>query len=312
MRSKKIIIIVIFMLMLTGCKEKTFTVTFDTLGGSLLDSITLTKGDNIQNIKAPTKEGYLFVSWLKDGIEYNLENPISEDIKLTANWIKAPEIFNYYTVTFVTEEKTDKFTVKENDLIDELKAPEKENYLFLGWYVGEEKFDFNTPITKNIALVAKYELNVVTIKYDLDGGFGLAMETIPKNTTLSIVEQPSKIGYRFLKWTLNNKEFSFDTKITEDITLKAVWELIEYVTINFDTDGGDVISSKTIEKHGKLTELPIATKQDYNFVEWQLDNQTFNLETEIENDITLIAIFEPKLPTTNTDVPESSDPEIEE
>jgi len=304
MRSKKIIIILMLVLVLTGCKEKTFTVTFDTLGGSILDSVTLNKGETISNLTTPVKEGYLFVSWLKDGLEYNLQNPITEDITLTANWIEAPEIFNYHTVTFVTEEKTEKFTVKENELIEPLKAPEKENYLFLGWYVGEEKFDFNTPITKNIALVAKYELNVVTIKYELDGGFGLALETIPKNTTLSIVENPTKIGYRFLKWTLDGKEFSFDTKITEDITLKAVWELIEYVTITFDTDGGNIISSKTIEKHNKINALPTAVKEGYIFLGWQLENQVFNVDTPIENDITLKAIYEI--------VPKSNEENLEE
>lgn len=303
MRSKKLIYIIILMLCLTGCKEKTFTVTFDTLGGSILDSITLNKGETIENLTPPVKDGFLFVSWLKDGLEYNLNNPITEDITLTANWIEAPEIYNYYTVTFITEETTEKFTIKENDLIEELKAPEKENYIFLGWYVGEEKFDFNTPITKNIVLTAKYELNLVTIKYDLDGGLGLALETIPKNTTLAIIENPTKEGYRFLKWTLNGQEFSFDTKITEDITLKAVWELIEYITVSYDTDGGNYISAQSVEKYTKITKLPIPVKEGYQFLHWQLEGEIFNIDTIVDKDITLKAIYEQK---EESEVPENN------
>ena len=294
MRSKKrIIYIILLLLILTGCKEKTYTVTFDTQGGSTLENIIINEGQTIENIKSPEREGYLFVSWYKDGIEYDLKNPITEDLSLTAHWIEAPEIFNYYTVTFITDEKSEKFTVKEKETIAELEAPEKENYLFLGWYIGDEKFDFKQPIVKDITLVAKYELNVVTITYDLDGGYGLALESIPKNTTVPIPETPTKLGHKFLKWTLYGKEFSFDTKINNDITLKAVWELLEYVTITFDTDGGTLIESKKIEKHTRLDILPIPEKEGYKFVNWQLNEETFTIDSKIENDITLKAIYEP-------------------
>lgn len=292
MRSKKNIYLILLVLFLTGCKEKTFTVTFDTLGGSVIDSIILNKGETIKQTLIPEKEGYLFVSWQKDGIEYDTKKPITEDITLTANWIETPEIYNYYTVSFIIDEQTEKTTVKENELVKELKAPEKENYVFAGWYSGDEKFDFNNPITKDITLVAKYELNVVTITYELDGGYGLSLETIPKNTIISIPAPPIKIGYRFLKWTLNGKEFSFDTQITEDITLKAEWQLIEYVTITYETDGGNTISSQIIEKYTKINKLPTPNKEGYIFKGWQLNDETFNQDMNIENDITLKAIYE--------------------
>jgi len=293
MRSKKLVYILILSLFLTGCKGKTFTVTFDTLGGNKMDSITINKGDNIEKISPPTKEGYLFVSWLKDGIEYNSKSPINEDLNLTANWIEAPPIYNYYTITFIVEDQTEKVTVKENETVLEMKAPEIENYLFKGWYVGEEKFDFNTKITKDIALVAKYELNVVTIKYELDGGLGLSFETIPKNTTIPIPNTPTKEGYKFLKWTLNNKEFSFDTKITKDITLKAVWEPIEYIYVTFDSNGGNTIESRKLEKYSKINILPVPTKEGYKFIGWKLNGEFFNTENNISTDITLTADYQP-------------------
>lgn len=291
MKNKKVIILILF-LILTGCKEKTYTVTFDTTGGSNIEKIILEKGHTIENIEDPTKEGYLFVSWLKNGIEYNKETPVTEDITLTANWIEEPTILNTYTVSFVVDDKVEKTVVKENEVINEPKVPEKENYIFLGWYIGNEKYDFKSKVTKDIILTAKYELNLVTVTYDLDGGIGLALETIQKNSTISIPETPTKKGYRFLKWTLNNKDFSFTTKITKDITLTAVWEKIEYVTITFDTDGGSLIESKTIEKYSKIDELPTPVKEGYTFKEWQLDNQIFNTDTEIQNNITIKAIYE--------------------
>lgn len=294
MRIKsKILRMLLLALLLTGCKNKTYTVTFNTQGGTLLESVELREGETIENITSPEKEGYLFVSWLKDGREYDTKNPITEDILLTANWIEKPQIFDYYTITFINDDKVEKYTVKENESIDEPKAKNKENYLFLGWYIGEEKFDFNQKITKDISLVAKYQLNVVTITYDLDGGEGLTMESITKNTCATIPTTPTKKDYKFLKWTLDGQEFSFDTKIDKDITLKAVWELIEYVTVTFDTGGGNVIESERIEKYSRLKTLPTPKKEGYKFINWQYKGEMFSIDTKIENDITLIAVYEP-------------------
>lgn len=293
MRSKKIIFLLLC-LILTGCNDKNYTITFDTLGGSAIESITIKEGENIKGIEVPKKDGYLFVTWLKDGLEYNSDSPVTEDINLTASWIETPEILDNYTVTFVNEGKEEKFIVKENDVVSEISPKEKANYIFIGWYLGDTEYNFNNKITKDITLEAKYRLDTVTVSYDLDGGEGLTSQIIPRNSLLSISETPIKEGYRFLKWILDNQEFSFNTKISKDITLTAVWEKIEYVTINYDTDGGNIINPTTIEKYSKVNNLPVPEKKDYIFKEWQLNNQTFNIETEIDQNITLKAIYEEK------------------
>lgn len=291
MKNKKGIIVILLCIIMTGCKTKTYTITFDTQGGTEIKDLILKEGATIENIEPPTKEGYLFVGWTKDGLEYDEKISINEDIKLTATWVEEPIIPKTYTITYVIDDKIEQTKVVENDIIKEPIIPKKENYRVLGWYVGNELYDFNTKITKDIVLTAKYELNVVTITYDLDGGVGLTLETIPKNSTISIPEPPKKNGYRFLKWTLNGRDFSFNEKIKENITLKAVWELIEYITITFDTNGGDIIENKTIEKYSKIDTLPISTKKGYQFVEWQLDDEKFNQDTIIQSNITLKAVY---------------------
>jgi len=293
MKNKKIITLIITSLILTGCKEKTYTISFDTQGGNLMDNITIKEGTTIKNLEEPVKEGYLFVSWEKDGLQYDLDNPITEDITLTATWTEEPTIINTYTVTYIIDDKIEKTVVRENDILKEPKIPKKKNYLTLGWYLDNKPYDFNTKITKDITLTAKYELSVVTVTYDLDGGVGLAIETIPKNTTIEIPEPPQKKGYRFLKWTVDGKDFSFTNKITKDITIKAIWEKIEYVIITFDSDGGTTYQDKQIEKYSKIESLPIPVKDGYQFVEWQYNNQTFNTDTPIEENITLKAIYKP-------------------
>lgn len=290
MRSK--ITILLLCLLLTGCKEKTYTITFDTNGGTPMKSINIKEGESIKNIALPTKEGHLFVNWLKDGIEYNENSKVEENFTLTATWIEKPELLDTYTVTFIIDNYESKEVVKENTEVNERKAPNKENYTFLGWYLDNELYNFNNKITKDIILIAKYELNKVTITYDLDGGTGQTSEDIYINTTPNIPETPKKEGYRFLKWTQNDKDFSFNTKITKNITIKAVWEKIEYIKIVFDTDGGENIDIKTIEKYSKIDKLPIPKKEGYKFITWNLDNQEFDIDTKITTNIILKAVYE--------------------
>lgn len=291
MKNKKFVFILLCLL-LTGCGDKTYTVTFDTMGGSLINSITLKKGSVLGDVKIPSKDGYLFVNWLKNGVLYDKDSPITEDITLTASWIEKPIVKKEYSVSFVTEEYVEKILVEEGNKVIEPEEPSKKDYVFLGWFVGDSEYDFNEVVTKDIILTAKYELDVVTVTFDLDGGVGLAMETIPTNTSLSIPEVPFKVGYRFLKWTLDGKEFNFNEKISEDITIKAVWEEIEYVSVSFDTDGGNLIANKVVERYSKIDELPVPIKNGYVFKEWQLNGNTFDSESVVLDSITLKAIYD--------------------
>ena len=72
-----------------------------------------------------------------------------------------------------------------------------------------------------------------------------------------------------------------------------IQQKIEYVTITFDSDGGTIYKNNQIEKNSKITSLPTPVKEGYQFVEWQYNNQTFNIDTTIEENITLKAIYEP-------------------
>lgn len=49
-------------------------------------------------------------------------------------------------------------TLYENETIQRPDDPVKEGYNFLGWYVGDNEYMFNMPITENTYIVAKWEL----------------------------------------------------------------------------------------------------------------------------------------------------------
>lgn len=66
---------------------KTYTVTFDTDGGSEVEVQYVAEGDKIQLPKNPSKDGKLFDCWLYGKDEWNFERyPVTKDMTLTAQW----------------------------------------------------------------------------------------------------------------------------------------------------------------------------------------------------------------------------------
>ena len=68
-------------------------------------------------------------------------------------------------VTFKPENGNSDFSnlVYDGETVAEEPVVTKDGYKFLGWYLGEEKFNFATPITEDITLVAKWEVAPHTI-----------------------------------------------------------------------------------------------------------------------------------------------------
>lgn len=293
MKTKKILLIILLLLVLTGCKNKTYTVTFDTNGGTPIESIKIKKGETIKNAKEPTKEGYLFVSWLKDNQEFSLNTPITEDITLLASWITPPDLSNYYSVTLKIDGKEEVYSVKENELLFTPTPPKKEYHDFVGWYVDGKEFDPNTKITEDTVIEAQFKPNTVKISYDLAGGVGMIYEVVSIHEPLDGPDpMPERAGHKFIKFTLDGKDFEFGSKPTKDITLTAVWEqLEETVNISFDTDGGNKMIDMTVLKGGTIEILPDAVKEGRVFKEWQLDGKKFDKNTKLYKDIELKAIY---------------------
>ena len=64
----------------------TFTVSFDTDGGTTKADQKVADGELAKKPTNPTKSGYTFKGWYLDGEEFDFDTPIHEDITLTAEW----------------------------------------------------------------------------------------------------------------------------------------------------------------------------------------------------------------------------------
>ena len=63
-----------------------YTITFDTAGGSSIDSIVVKENDTITKPNDPTKGGYTFLGWYIDDEEFNFEDLVKSDLTLVAKW----------------------------------------------------------------------------------------------------------------------------------------------------------------------------------------------------------------------------------
>lgn len=135
-----------------------------------------------------------------------------------------------YEVTFISENKTIEIKeVKENELVEKPSDPILENYTFEGWYFENELFDFNTKITKDITLTAKFSQSVfgeekIVVTFNSNGGTSIKSISLANAGTIAEPSIPTREGYTFISWQLNGKEFDFSSKVTESITLTAKWE----------------------------------------------------------------------------------------
>ena len=88
---------------ITGCKGSVtpedntpeFTVTFDTNGGSTVETQTVKEGEKVTKPATPTKAGYKFEGWFIGDTAYDFSTPVNSNITLTATWT-----IGYYYVTF--------------------------------------------------------------------------------------------------------------------------------------------------------------------------------------------------------------------
>ncbi|MDO4710737.1 MAG: InlB B-repeat-containing protein, partial [Peptostreptococcaceae bacterium] len=286
-------------IILTAKWEKIYKVTFSFGDGKTKDLVKYyKKGETVEEPKVdqiPVLESHKFDYWAvrKDSkeVKYDFKTPISEDLHLVAKYrIKE------YKITFDTDggsKDPEEQTIKHDGKVTRPDDPKKEGYEFLGWYLDDKQFSFDTEITKDITLIAKWEIKSYTVTFNSDGGSDVAQKTVKYNETVGEIVDPTKDGHTFKEWQLKDKTFDLQNeKITENITLKAVWEIKSY-TVTFNSDGGSDVAQKTVKYNETVGEIVDPTKDGHTFKEWQLKGATFDLQNEkITENITLKAVWE--------------------
>ena len=81
-------------------------------------------------------------------------------------------------------------------------APTLKGYTFAFWYLGEDEqnataYDFNTPVTENITLTAKWNINKYTVTFNSYGGSKVDPQVVEYGLYAQEPEEPTLKGFTF-------------------------------------------------------------------------------------------------------------------
>ena len=132
-------------------------------------------------------------------------------------------------------------TVEYNAKVSEPTAPTKTWHTFKEWTLSGSAYNFATPVTEDITLIADWTINWFTINFDTDGGSNIEPITKDYGTDITAPADPTKEWYTFTGW---DKEIP-STMPAENLTIKAQWTVNQY-TITFNNEDWTILATGTV------------------------------------------------------------------
>lgn len=284
----------------------TYTVVFNSQGGSSVSSQTVPEGGNISIPTAPSRAEYTFGGWYKEPSCINLWNFSSDavynNITLYARWIL--DQIPTYTVTFDSREGSpvDQRIVAHGEKIPEPEAPQRSGYIFTGWYGDaalENIWNFDTgTVTVDMTLYASWqEAPTYTVTFDSREGSPVDQRIVVLGEKVPEPEAPHRDMYIFMGWygdaALENI-WDFNTgTVTMDMTLYASWQEAPTYIVTFESNGGNTIDPQTVHEGGHVERPVDPTLFRYNFEGWYKEatlENSWDFETgKVAGNMTLYA-----------------------
>lgn len=255
---------------------KTVTVTYHVGSyGTAPDSQTVDAGKKFTRPADPVDSRAIFQGWYTDEnytTAYDFGSAVETDLNLYAKWKDG------YRVVFQTAYGTAPAEQKValNGKATKPADPTATGYIFKGWYTSQlyaAEFDFNTPITADTTLYAKWN-ETYTVTFNVgDHGTAPTAQTVENGGKATKPENPTAKGWRFDGWYTDERctaRYDFDKAVTANTTLYAKWT--QLFTLTFETNGGTKIDSVEAPD-GSLVYLGSykPTKSGYYFVGWYTD-----------------------------------------
>lgn len=268
-----------------------FTLTFDTMGGSMVEPDTALYLETFTAPEPPTRTGYDFAGWYADSeftTPFDFTAEVSADATAYAMW--TPQ---QYMITFV-ENGGPNVTDVTGTFGEPIEAPPLQTwpgYVFDGWYTDNEftnLYDFSTPVSGPMNLYAKWDLEVYTLTFNSMGGSEVEADQAEFMTMFEMPEPPTRFGYTFAGWYADEEltvEFDFMAPATANDMAYAAWTPLTY-TVVFVENGGTDVADVTATHDQALAEPTAPTKVGHVFEGWFTDNGTFENEYDFETLVT--------------------------
>lgn len=234
-------------------KPNDYSFSFDSNGGTAVDTLTQTYDNAFVTPADPSRTGYTFLGW-----EPALPDSIPPyDITYTAQWQ-----VNAYALSFDSDGGTAVDTIVQN--YDTALVPPADpvltGHLFAGWMPALP--DSIPP--HDAHYVAMWQRCDYTLQFDTDGGNALSPLRSPYGAALVPPSPPQREGFNFLGW-----EPQIPTYMPAyDLTCKARWERAEF-TLTFDSNQGSSVTAISQLYDTPITPPEPPVRHGYTFCGWQ-------------------------------------------
>ena len=258
-------------------KVRSYSVNFDSNGGSAVASQSVKYGSKASRPTDPTRAGHTFQGWYtakSGGTKVSPSTTMgAANTTLYAHWS-----VNAYTLAFdgnggKASESSRK--VQYGNQYGTLPTATRTGYAFQGWYTarsgGSQVSSSTTMEAANTTVYAHWTVNTYTVSFDSNGGSAVASQSVRYGSKATQPANPTRAGHTFQGWYTarsGGSKYDFGTAVTGDVTLYAHWSVNSY-TLTFDGNGGKPSeASRTVAYGGQYGSLPTATRTGYAFQGW--------------------------------------------
>lgn len=230
-----------------------YTLTFDSAGGSAVAPISANFGAAVTAPANPTRDGYSFAGWTPS-VPATMP---AANTTFTAQWT----VISSFTITFDSAGGSAVAPVTANfgAAVTAPAAPTREGYSFAGWSPALPA----TMPAANITLTAQWTANTYTITFDSAGGSAVAPISAHFGAAITAPAAPTREGYTFAGWSPSVPA----TMPAGNKTVKAQWTVNSY-TITFDSAGGSAVTPVSANFGAAITAPANPTREGYTFTRW--------------------------------------------
>jgi uncharacterized repeat protein (TIGR02543 family) len=291
----------------------TYVVSFNSRGGSAVESQVVAEGDTVAAPAAPTRTNYVFDAWYKETALTNrwdfATDTVAARTTLYAGWTPL------WTVTFSAQGSViPPLTGVANGstIARPGTDPARDGFRFAGWHkeaTGTNEWNFETDtVTANTIIHAQW-----TPEYTVTFNSGPGSAVAPITNVLSgdaiakPATDPTLANCSFAGWHkdaagTDDWDFATDT-VTRNLTLYAKWT----VTVSFDTGDGTAVASQTLTRGGAAARPETdPTKGGQTFMGWHKEaagTTVWNFADPVNANTTIYAKWEFVAVTEISNVP---------
>lgn len=229
------------------------TLTFDTMGGSAIDPVTVRHGNAVARPADPTKDKYTFIGWYVDPEfteEYDFTTVLEADKTIYAKFelTSTPigDIYVRYDVLHIKQLPDGSYDLA-NAEVEHLSAKKDTTVTaVVKDYRATHHINVNSTLSKltdtaiqpypgadgkpvYTILSVYYDLDFHTLTFDTMGGSRIDPVTVRHGNAVAKPKDPVNGGYIFDGWYTDKTyrtPYNFATVLTQDTTIYAKWFLI--------------------------------------------------------------------------------------